>query len=221
MALLGVGSALWHPAATASLSLRFPERRASALAVHGVSASIGDTIAPLAIGGLLLTLAWQDLLKLHMIPALIITLVVWKSLGSIYAKEEGVRPSLGSYWSDMKSLIRHRVVLTIIGVNGLTGMGRLSVLTFLPIYIQDDLGYSTFALGFYLALLHAMGAVSQPVMGYLSDKFGRKAILLPSLVAFGLLYLALAVAEPGVQLSLAIGALGLFFYALFTVTSAQ
>ena len=99
-------------------------------------------------------------------------------------------------------------------------MARLSVLTFLPIYLQEDLGYSTFVLGLYLALLHAMGAASQPVMGYLSDKFGRKAVLLPSLVAFGLLYLALAVAAPGVQLSLVIGALGLFFYSLATVTQA-
>ena len=65
-----------------------------------------------------------------------------------------------------------------------------------------------------------MGAVSQPAMGYLSDKFGRKAVLLPSLVLFGVLYLALAAAAPGVQLILVVGALGLFFYALVNVTHA-
>ena len=65
-----------------------------------------------------------------------------------------------------------------------------------------------------------MGTLSQPAMGALSDRFGRKAVLLPALMVFGLLYLAMAVAEPGVQLSLVIGALGLFFYALATLTQA-
>ena len=111
-------------------------------------------------------------------------------------------------------------MLAIIGVNVLTGMARLTVTTFLPIYIQDDLNYSAFGLGFFWGLLHMMGAVSQPVMGYLSDKFGRKFILLPALFLYGLLYLALAVADSGVQLILVVGALGLFFYALATVTQA-
>ena len=78
----------------------------------------------------------------------------------------------------------------------------------------------TFILGFYWALLHAMGAISQPVMGYLSDRFGRKFVLAPSLFAFGFLYLALAFAGSPIQLILVVGALGLFFYGLVTVTMA-
>ena len=220
VALLGVGTALWHPAAIGSLSLRFPERRGSALAAHGVGASVGDTIAPIAIGFLLLTLTWQRLLEFQMIPALLIALLLWKGMGPMYRNQEASRPSIGAFWGDAMSLLRHRVALAIIGVNVLTGMARLSIMTFLPIYIQDDLSYSALGLGFYWGLLHAMGAVSQPAMGYLSDRFGRKAVLLPSLLIFGLLYLALAVAAPGVQLILVIGALGLFFYALATVTQA-
>jgi len=218
--LLGVGTALWHPAAIGSLSLRFPERRGSALAAHGVGASVGDTIAPIVIGFLLLTMTWQRFLELQMIPAILLALLLWKGLGPMYRNQEESRPSLGAFWDDAMSLLKNRVTLAIIGVNVLTAMGRLSIMTFLPIYIQDDLAYSVLGLGFYWGLLHAMGAVSQPVMGYLSDTFGRKAVLLPSLLVFGLLYLALAVAAPGVQLVLVIGALGLFFYALVNVAHA-
>ena len=214
VALLGVGTALWHPAALGSISLRFPERRGSALAVHGVGASIGDTIAPIMIGLLIVSLAWQDVLKWHMIPALIAALLLWRFLSSYYKGYEGTRPSMGSYLADTKSLLRHRVVLAIMGVNVLTGMARLAILTFLPIYIVEDLEYSALGLGFFVGLLHMMGTVSQPAMGYLSDRFGRKAVLLPSLVIFGLLYLALSQAGSGIQLILVIGALGIFFYAL-------
>ncbi len=95
VALLGVGTALWHPSAMGTLSRRFPERRGSALAVHGVGASIGDTIAPLAIGFLLLTLSWQRLLELHLVPAILIALLLWRGLDSVYKKQvqENQRPS--------------------------------------------------------------------------------------------------------------------------------
>jgi len=220
IALVGVGTALWHPAAMSSLSLKFPQRRGSALAIHGVGASIGDTITPIVIGALLITIAWRDLLKLQLIPGVILALLLWRLLASTYGDQSVVRPSFGSYMKDMKDLVRHPVVLAIIGVNGLTGMARLSVMTFLPIYIQEELGYSTVVLGIYLALLYAMGAVSQPLMGYLSDRFGRKVVLVPSLFIFGLLLAALAIAQPGIQLVLVIGALGLFFYSLANVTQA-
>lgn len=220
IALVGIGTALWHPAAVASLSRRFPQRRGSVLAVHGVGASIGDTLAPLAIGALLLALDWRTFLGLQVIPAVLVALLLWRSLGSIYAEAAGTRPSLRSYWTDLKGLLRHRVVLAIVGVNVFTGMARVTTLTFLPIYLTEHLGYSTFLLGVHVTLLYAMGAASQPALGYLSDRFGRQAVLLPSLVVFGLLHWGLVPAAPGLPLALVIGALGLFFYALATVTQA-
>jgi len=218
--LLGVGTGLWHPAAIGSLSRRFPERRGSAIAIHGVGASVGDTVAPIAIGYLLLSIPWQQLLEFHVFPAAIMALVLWKSLTPVFRSEAGSQSSIGSYWSDIRILLSHPVVLTIIAVNILTRMASLSVMTFLPIYIQDDLGYSAFGLGFFWGLLHAMGAVSQPIMGYLSDRIGRKSILLPALILYGVLYLALAAVGTELQLILVIGALGLFFYALASLTMA-
>ena len=55
--LVGVGIALWHPTAMASLSSRFPEHRATAFAVHGMGATTGDTLTPLAVGVLLSSLS--------------------------------------------------------------------------------------------------------------------------------------------------------------------
>ena len=220
IAVVGIGTALWHPAATASLSLRFPQRRGSVLAMHGVGASIGDTIAPLAIGALLLVVDWRIFLGLQFIPAVLVALLLWPALGTIFQEVEGTRPSLRSYWADVQALVRHRVVLAIVGVNVFTGMARVTTLTFLPVYLREQLDYSTFLLGVHVTLLYAMGAVSQPVLGHLSDRFGRQAVLLPSLVLFGLLHWGLVVAAPGLPLALVVGAIGLFFYALGTVTQA-
>ncbi|MBI3327053.1 MAG: MFS transporter [Nitrospinae bacterium] len=219
MALVGVGTALWHPAANASLSTRFPERRGTALAVHGVGASVGDTLGPLAVGALLLLVSWRQLLQLHLIPALLLTALLWKGLGRLYS-QEGPRANLRSYFLDVGVLLRRPNVIVLILASGLMGMGRLATLTFLPIYLREQLGYSPFLLGFHVMLLYMMGMVSQPLMGILSDKFGRKAVLVPGMACLGLLYFALAWASSGVQLGLVIAAMGLFFYGLGNITMA-
>ena len=99
----------------------------------------------------------------------------------------------------------------------LVNMARISVLTFLPIYIKEDLGYSPFALGVYLTLLYVMGMVSQPIMGVVSDRVGRKAILVPSFAAMGLLFFCIPLARGSIELGLVLGALGLFFYAILNI----
>ncbi|HXH11797.1 MAG TPA: MFS transporter [Alphaproteobacteria bacterium] len=219
MALVGVATALWHPAANASLSMRLPERRGTALAVHGVGASIGDTVGPLTVGALLLLLSWRPLLQLHLIPALILTVILWRGLGAVYS-QEGPRPSFHAYCKDVKLLLGQPNVIAYIISSGLMGMGRLSALTFLPIYLREQLGYSAFLLGFHVMLLYVMGMVSQPLMGLLSDRFGRRAVLVPGMACLGLLYFALALAGSGLQLGLVIAAMGLFFYGLGNITMA-
>lgn len=205
MALVGVAMALWHPAANASLSMRFPERRGTALAVHGVGASIGDTVGPLTVGALLHLLSWRPLLQLHLIPALILTVILWRGLGAAYS-QEGPRPSFRAYCKDVKVLLGQPNVIAYIISSGLMGMGRLSVLTFL--------------LGFHVMLLYVMGMVSQPLMGLLSDRFGRRAVLVPGMACLGLLYFALALAGSGLPLGLVIAAMGLFFYGVGNITMA-
>lgn len=214
---VGLAMALWHPAALGHLSLRFPERRGMALAVHGVGASVGDTAAPVAVGAIIVLVSWKPVLVFHLIPALLFALVLWRGLGRIY-QEAGPKRSFRSYLSGLRDMVANRQVLAVMASNTLMTMARLGILTFLPIYIKETLGYSSFILGLYLTLLNVMGIVSQPLMGIISDRYGRKVVLVPSFVAMALLYAALAYATSGIQLGLVIGTLGIFFYALLNIT---
>ena len=214
--LLGLGVALWHPAATGALSLQFPERRGFALAVHGVGASIGDALAPVVVGAIFAVVSWQLTLQYHLVPALMLALILWKSVGGM-DQTRGPKPSFRSYIRDIRNMVTNRQVLAVLASSTLFNMTRFSTLTFLPIYIKETLGYSSFVLGIYLSLLYVMGMISQPVMGLVSDRIGRKAVLVPSLTAIGLLYVAIVFAQGGIQLGFVIGALGLFFYAILTI----
>ena len=217
--LVGLGSALWHPAATATLSNRFPRRRATALAVHGMGATSSDTITPLVMGVLLVTFPWQEVLALQIVPAILVGFLVLHGLRGIFTGA-GSQASRSAQIREIGELARNPVFLTISAARGLTQMGRLVVLTFLPIYLQEHLGYSPFILGVHIMLLHAMGTISQPILGFLSDRFGRKAVLLPSFITLGLLFLLLAVAAAGIQLGLVITVIGVFFYTLMNITNA-
>jgi MFS family permease len=216
---VGLGTSLWHPTAAASLSNKFPERRATALSVHGIGATVSDTLTPLGVGFLLVTLPWTTVLKLQLIPALILGYVVWRAL-TVFFSDAPSRRWRAAEFRDVYELGKNTAFLGVCAATALLQMGRLSVITFLPIYIQEHLGYSPFGVGVYVALLHAMGSVSQPVLGHLSDRYGRKAVLLPSFIAMGVLCLLLAVASPGVQLGLVVSAIGLFFYTLINITNA-
>ena len=219
IAMIGLASAAWHPASVGSLSARFPDRRGTALAMHGVGASIGDTISPLCIGALLLAVSWQTLMQWHLLPALVLAFILWRSLGTHY-RDASPGPSAKNYLSGIKDMLRERSVLAIMSAGVFMSMGRLSILTFLPIYLTEDLQYSTLGLGFFLMLLYLMGMVSQPVMGIVSDKFGRKVVLLPSYATLGALYLLLPATASGFQLGLVIAAMGLFFYGTGNIATA-
>jgi len=217
--LVGLGTALWHPAAAASLSNSFPERRGTALSIHGMGATISDTVTPLAAGLLLVSVSWKSFLAVQIVPALVITLLVWVGLARQFSQAES--PAVFSeHLRGMIALAKNSTFLGITLATSFMQMGRVVVITFLPIYLQEHLAYSPFALGVYIALLHAMGTISQPIMGHLSDRFGRKAVLFPSFIALGLLFALLAVAAPGISLGFVVAAIGLFFYTLLNITVA-
>lgn len=217
--LVGLGTALWHPAAAASLSNRFPERRATALAVHGMGATVSDTLTPLGVGALFVAFQWENVLALQVVPGVLVGVIVWQGLRGLFADAD-THSSRTTQFREILALAKHPVFLGITAAKGLAQMGRLVVLTFLPIYLQEHLGYSPLALGFFIALLHAMGTVSQPVLGFLSDRLGRKAVLVPSFLLQGLLFMLLGLVPAGLPLSLVIAALGIFFYTLMNITYA-
>lgn len=218
-ALVGLGSAVWHPPAMGALSARFPERRATVLAVHGVGATFGDTLTPLAVGALLVAFHWRGVLEWQIVPAVLAALVIWRGLAHQFP-ETGPRPTRASLVRDMGRVMRDPVFMSVSLAQGFMSMSRQVILTFLPIYIQIELGYDAFELGVYVAMLHGMGTVSQPVLGIVSDRIGRKWVLVPSYLVLAVLFTLLGRAAPGWQLAVLVLAIGVFFYTLTNITTA-
>lgn len=217
--LVGVGIALWHPTAMASLSSRFPEHRATAFAVHGMGATVSDTLTPVVVGVLLALYPWQHLMALQLLLAVVLSVPLWLGLRGVFGAPAQA-PAGGQQASGVGAFLRNPNFLGMALANGFMNTGRILVMTFFPLYVQENLGYGSTGLGAYYALLHVMGTVSQPILGYLSDRLGRKWVLLPAFLALGVLYALIPQVGPGVPLGVVVTLISLFFYTLTNITAA-
>jgi sugar phosphate permease len=217
--VLGLASAAWHPAAQSSLSTFFPDKRGFALAGHGMGASIGDTIAPVAIGFLLLYFSWSNLAQWQFIPAVILGLIIFSLTRKSFHTNVSP-PSLSNYVSGIKELLMNPFVLAVMFASSFVGMARLAIIGFLTIYLTEYLGYPPYWVGINWALLYVMGIVSQPIMGYVSDKFSRKTVVLPAFLTLSVCYFLIPFATNPIVLGIIIGAMGMFFYGTSNITTA-
>ena len=112
------------------------------------------------------------------------------------------------------------IILVLIISGGIRTMGTVSVFAFFSLYCREDLGFSPVKAGFYFATMMASGIASQPLLGYLSDKFGRKMVLIPSLLLMGFFEIILVWSGSGLGLALVASCIGLFIYALGAIMQA-
>ena len=218
-ALFNVAITFWHPSAISSLSREFESRRGFAISLHGTGGSVGETLGPVLAGTLIGILGWQMVLRLGIVPGVFAGLLIWAVLKTIPTRS-GETEGQGSYLTSLKGLLRNgRLLLVLAFAGGFVG-GQSAFLTFFPIYLREDLGVSSVTVGFYLLLANVGGIASQPVMGYFSDRLGRKAILAPSLAVLGICFLLLPAVPGGWPLASVALVMGAFLFPLMAILLA-
>ena len=219
MLLVGIGPSLYHPPAIGALSRRFPDKRGFAISLHGTGGSIGEVLGPLVAAGALTWLMWRDVLHVSLFPAILAAFLIWGMMRSVPGGTAQAR-STSSYFTSLFALLRVKAMLALVLVTAVRSMGQNAVVVFLPVYLREDLDYSATRVAIYLAMAQVVGIGAQPAMGFFSDRLGRKAVLVPAMVAMGLLFFALRWADPGVQLVLVILAMGTFLYSMHAILIA-
>ena len=233
MLLVGLGPSIFHPPALGALSRRFPKRRGFVISLHGTGGSLGEAAGPLiaaaAVGGVTWIalsfsgLEWRGTMQWSIIPALIAAAMMGMILRNIPMGEGGTT-SLRGYFNSLGRLLGNRSLLAILGISALRALGQSSTVIFLPVFLRDDLGFSLTRVAIYLSLSQLAGIGAQPFMGALSDRLGRKAVLVPAQAAFGVLLIALRFVPTGFPLVVVIVAMGTFLYslqALFLATASD
>ena len=86
----------------------------------------------------------------------------------------------GSALAGMAIALRHRVVVGVVLLMGLTSLSYGSVFAFLAVYL-DDLGVSATAVGVAFGSQFVAGALCQPIFGRVADLIDRRYLLLAGL----------------------------------------
>lgn len=214
MAVVALAASIWHLPAMASLSHHFARRKGTALSFHGVGGQIGDALAPPATGVLLGFLAWREIISIYAaLPIFLAFLVFWafRNIGRTQDADTADADGSGSQFRATSQVLRNPILWIVAFIGGIRGMAFIALITFLPIFL-NDLGMSALVRNLHLGLLMAVGIVSTPVVGYLSDRFGRKMVLIPGLLLLAALSFLLSGAGVGILLIIIIALMGTFLF---------
>ncbi len=228
VSLVGFGNSLWHPTAIPTLARRFPERKGLVLSLHGMGGNVGEALAPLAVGALLAVLTWREVVVLNVIPGLAISLLLLVFLGTLRvgakagdkAIDDARARTLGDYFRGVPTLFRNRSLIFLTASSAFRSMTQNGLLTFLPVYLAYEMGYSPLWVGAGMFALQAAGFAASPIAGHLSDTMGRRRVMMTSMLMTAVVLFFMAFAGKSQAFIVFIAVLGFFLYAIRPVLQA-
>jgi MFS family permease len=222
--LLGIGNNLWHPTAIPWLATRFPERKGLVMSFHSMGGNVGDAVAPLVVGALLTVFSWRDVVLMNVLPGIAMSVLILVYVGRIHNAEKaagaaGKKPA-GAQLRAFATLLTDRAVVTLSVGSTFRTMTQSALLTFLPVYLAREMGYSPVWIGACMFVLQAAGFIAAPIAGHLSDTIGRRQIIISSMSMTAVVLLAMIFTGGTIWFVLLVAALGFFLYAVRAVLQA-
>ncbi len=215
VAATGIGVAAFHPEAARQIYALSGERRATAMGFFAVGGNLGFAIGPALATPLQIALGLRGTILL-VLPALAMALVLVRAgvrdKSENVPASEGRRRSQPDRWAAFVRLSAPVVCRAIVfyGLN-----------TFIPLYWIHVFGASKAAGGAALTLMLASGVAGTLAGGWLADRFGRRVIVLVSMIALCPLMAGfIAATSRGAALALLVP-IGLALYAPFSVMTVM
>jgi sugar phosphate permease len=245
--LVGIGNNLWHPAAIPTLAHSYPQRKGLVLSFHGMGGNIGEALAPLAAGTLLAWFTWREVVVINIVPGLVMATLILVLVGALTTaratdsskdktetkkenekenEKDRVNAGNDSQWNarqylhDLSSLMRNRALMLICISGGCRTLTQVGLLVFLPVYLAYEQGYSTIAIGVCMTVLQVAGLIAGPIAGHVSDKVGRRQVVLSSMILTGVTIIGMVFAGQSFLFIVFVALVGFFLYAMRPVMQA-
>lgn len=210
----GFATAIFGTVATAAIAERYGADRAARLSAYSSVTIVGRSLAPF-LGGTLISLASYDAVYLACAVSGVLALAAGVLL------RDGTPPSaerreLPRFWASLGTVLRDRRIMLVSLVEAAQYLVFGAIEAFLALYAAAA-GIPAWQIGVILGAQLLSIVFAKPLMGRLSDRVGRRAVILP-----GLLIGAASVALlPGFHGFLSLSALSVAFGLGFaTVTSS-
>ena len=223
--LLGIVASTYHPPGTTLVTEYFPpQKRGRFLGIHLIGGSTGTALGPILIGGLATYLGWKHSLYLLSIPGILIGLTYLTLIKDIAKNRK--QPNLTNLENitdfsanfQLKEIITSIIILFLALFLGLIPI--IGLQSFLTLYLTDIFNLNISFAAMLLGLMQIAGILSSPIGGWISDKTGRKPIIVFSLTIQPILVYLLLQTSLGIPMYGILFLLGFFFYALLPAASA-
>lgn len=226
--LVGIGNNIWHPAAIPTLAHGYPDRKGLVLSFHGMGGNLGEALAPLVVGALLTWFSWRTVVVLNVMPGLVMAIMILLMLGALSMDREnpaglnagGDKRGMKEYLRDCGTLLKNKTLLLVSVSAAFRTMTQVGLATFLPVYLSYELGYSTFMIGLCVTLIQVAGFIAGPIGGHVSDKMGRRRVIMSSTLLSAVMILGMVFSGTSPVFVLFVALTGFFLYAMRPVLQA-
>src|SRR5690606_11954475 len=97
---------------------------------------------------------------------------------------------------------------------------QVGLMVFLPVYLAYEQGYSPIAVGVCMTVLQVAGLIAGPIAGHVSDRVGRRHVVLSSMVLTGLTIVGMVFVGQSFMFIVFVALVGFFLYAMRPVMQA-
>ena len=196
LALAGVGWSVVNPSLGKAIIDLFPAReRGIAMGIKQTGLTVGGMASALTLPPIAGSLGWRAAVGACSLTLALSVALTWRALGALGRGAPAAAASAGgSVWSWAR-----RPPLLVFFASGLVlGMIQAAVLSYLPLFTIQALGFDKIGAGVLVACSQAGGAVSRLVLGAASDRWllGRRSVWLAFTGALGACLFAIYAAWP-------------------------
>ncbi len=184
----GLATAILGPVALAAVADTYKTGRGERMGWYSSATMIGRFLAPL-IGGILI---FGDNFRWVYIAsgaAGILALAAGFRLPDISSVHGSLRENLmrqrGKYGQEIRFIFHHAGILSTSLIEATQYFAYGAIETFLPIYLHEKLGYPAWKIGVLFTAQILAAAFTKPLMGRLSDRYGRVPMIVSGLALGG------------------------------------
>ena len=213
--LLGIGASLFHPPGYASMALLSREMRGRYMGIQGLGGDLGMAISFFTTTAIGSYLGWRSAFLVWGVIGLVMAVVDMTTIIDVTVQVDPTVTRLG-YLETLRKMfttdhLRNLLLVSVIVV--CSGALWNGVSAFILVYINEVKGVGLLIAGGLSTFKYTIGAFGNILGGELSDKLGRRKILLFGFGLFTVSLLALTVAPGNLALMfLMVAVLGFSFF---------
>lgn len=216
----GLATAILGPVAMAAVAGTFDERRGERMGWYSSATMVGRFVAPFVGGALIFGQDYHWAFIACGIAGTLSLIGAVRLLTSASASampEVTLRRRPGVLKKEIVTVLTHPGILGTSLMEAVQYFAFGAVETFLPIYLSEQARFSPLQIGSLFTVQILVAALTKPVMGRLSDRYGRVFMIAVGLALCGI---TMAFMTRTVNYAVLVGLIGLFGLGLATTTAS-